>query len=197
MRAAIYARVSTDDQDCALQLDALRLYCASRKWEIAREYVDEGWSGSKLARPQLMALKAAAGARQFDVVAVWKLDRWGRSTVDAIQGIQELVAAGVRWIAVTQNLDTDQSNPMARFMLHVMAAFAELEREMIRERVKAGMAVAKRRGTHCGRPKAVIDRRRVGEMQRRGSSVREIARLCGVGKSTVHAVLAAVRSSTR
>lgn len=197
MRAAIYARVSTDDQDCALQLDALRSYCAARKWEIAHEYVDEGWSGAKLARPQLIALKSAATARQFDVVLVWKLDRWGRSTVDAIQGIQQLTAAGVRWIAVTQNLDTDQNNPMARFMLHVMAAFGELEREMIRERVKAGMGVARRHGKHCGRPKAVIDGWRIREMQRRGQSVREIARVCGVGKSTVHAALKAVRSPAR
>jgi DNA invertase Pin-like site-specific DNA recombinase len=189
MRAALYARVSTDDQHCELQLESLRAYCKSRGWDIAEEFVDEGWSGSKLARPRLLKLKQAARERQFDCVLVWKLDRWGRSTVDAIQGIDELRSAGVRWIAVTQNLDTDESNPMSRFMLQIMAAFAELERELIRERVKAGMGVAKRKGQHCGRPKLVLDRKRVAQMKRDGASVREIAARLKVGKSSVMRLL--------
>jgi len=80
-----------------------------------------------------------ARARRFDAVLVWKLDRWGRSVADSIRSIQELVSLGVRFLAVTQNLDTDETNPMSRFLLHILAAFSELEREMIRERVRAGI----------------------------------------------------------
>jgi len=194
MRAGLYARVSTEDQDCALQLDSLRAYCQSRRWEVSDTYIDQGWSGAKLERPELRRLKADARERKIDVVLVWKLDRWGRSTVDAIQGIQELLGLGVRWIAVTQNLDTDESNPMARFMLHIMAAFAELEREMIRERVGAGMKAARHRGKHCGRPKKIVDKRRVREMRDRGMSVRDIAatfkaRGVKIGKSSIAAML--------
>jgi DNA invertase Pin-like site-specific DNA recombinase len=100
-----------------------------------------------------------------------------------------LVSLGIRWIAVTQNLDTDESNPMARFLLHIMAAFAELEREMIRERVKAGLNAAKRRGKAHGRPKVVFERWKVVEMRKAGASVRVIAKLLGIGAGTVHRVL--------
>jgi DNA invertase Pin-like site-specific DNA recombinase len=191
MRAAIYARVSTDDQTCDLQLRELREYCSHRQWEIAEEYVDTGWSGAKAVRPALNKLKDAARQRRFDVVLVWKLDRWGRSVTNSIEGIQELVSLGIRWIAVTQNLDTDESNPMSRFMLHIMAAFAELEREMIRERVRAGMKAAKHRGKHCGRPKAVFDRLRALDLRKAGFSLREIAGTLGVGRGTIEAALKA------
>ena len=136
-----------------------------------------------------MALKQAARERKIDVVLVWKLDRWGRSLVDAIQGIDELRTAGVRWISVTQGFDTDESNPGARLMLQIFAAFAEFERAMIRERVIAGMGVAKRKGTHCGRKKVVVDRKRVATLHSQGLSVRAIAVKLGVHRNRVHAVL--------
>jgi DNA invertase Pin-like site-specific DNA recombinase len=145
MRAAIYARVSTADQNCEMQLRELREYCSRRKWEVVEQFVDTGFSGAKASRPELNRLKRDARQRRFDVVLVWKLDRWGRSVSDSIAGIPELVSLGVRFIAVTQNIDTDESNPMARFLLHIMAAFAELEREMIRERVNAGVRRRPRR----------------------------------------------------
>src|SRR5690348_6722823 len=122
MRIAIYARVSTADQNCEMQLSELREYADLRKWAVVGEYVDAGWSGAKASRPELNRLMADARRRRFDAVAVWKLDRWGRSVADSIRGIQELTALGVRFIAVTQNIDTDESNPMSRFLLHIMAA---------------------------------------------------------------------------
>jgi putative DNA-invertase from lambdoid prophage Rac len=154
MRSVIYARVSTADQNCEMQLRELRDYAGVRKMKITAEYVDTGWSGAKANRPELNRLLADGRARRFDVVLVWKLDRWGRSIRDSINTIQELVGLGVRFIAVTQNIDTDESNPMSRFMLHIMAAFAELERELIRERVVAGVRAAKANGKTLGRRSA-------------------------------------------
>ena len=185
MKCAIYARVSTTDQNCEMQLRELREYVSRRGWTVEGEYVDTGWSGSKASRPELNRLKQDAREHRFDCVLVWKLDRWGRSVSDSLAGIQELGGLGIRWIAVTQNLDTDENNPMARFMLHIMAAFAELEREMIRERVKAGMKSAKHRGVKSGRPKAIYDRTKAREMRATGTSVRDIAAALGVGSSTV------------
>ena len=114
MRVALYCRVSTVDQNCEMQLRELREYAKTRKWKITAEYVDTGWSGTKANRPELNRLMADARARRLDAVLVWKLDRWGRSIRDSINSIQELVGLGVRFIAVTQNLDTDESNPMAQ-----------------------------------------------------------------------------------
>jgi DNA invertase Pin-like site-specific DNA recombinase len=150
-RVALYARVSTNDQNCDLQLRELREYAAARKWEIAGEYVDMGWSGSKANRPELTRLMSDARKRRFDAVLVWKLDRWGRSVADSIRGITELTSLEVRFIAVTQNIDTNQTNPMARFLLHIMAAFSELERELIRERTVAGVRTARSKGKIAAR----------------------------------------------
>ena len=194
MNCALYARVSTTDQNCEMQLRELREYCKRRGWTITQEYVDAGWSGAKASRPQLNRLKDDARQRRFDAVLVWKLDRWGRSVSDSIGGIQELVSLGVRWIAVTQHLDTDESNPMARFLLHIMAAFAELEREMIRERVKSGMAAAKHRGKKLGRRKVVFDRQVAADLKRQGQSYRQIAVALRVSVGTVHAALVAFKN---
>ena len=146
MRVAIYARVSTADQSCGMQLRELREYTERRGWTLAREYVDTGWSGAKTSRPELDRLMRDAGLRRFDAVIVWKLDRWGRSVAHSIKSIQELIALEIRFLAITQNIDTDESNPMSRFLLHIFAAFAELEREMIRERVATGIHAAKANG---------------------------------------------------
>lgn len=191
MRVALYARVSTSDQNCEMQLGELREYCARRGWAIAGEYVDTGISGAKASRPQLNKLKADARQRRFDAVLVWKLDRWGRSVADSISGIQELVSLGIRFLAITQNLDTDESNPMSRFLLHIMAAFAELEREMIRERVNSGVQAAKKKGKHCGRPVKIFRRDLAIEMRAAGKSWREIGAHFGTSHMTIRrAVLA-------
>src|SRR5579863_3467050 len=176
MRVALYARVSTTDQNCEMQLRDLRQYVKARRWGAPAEYVDTGWSGAKAARPQLTRLMTDARARRVDVVLVWKLDRWGRSVAQCLESIQELRGLGIRWIAVTQNLDTDESNPMSRLMLTIMAAFAEFEREMIKERVKAGMLAAQHRGKKFGRPKVVFDRAAAKDLRKKGLSIRDISR---------------------
>ncbi len=185
MRAAIYARVSTTDQSCAMQLHELREYIERRGWTAVGEYVDTGWSGAKASRPELDRLMRDASMRRFDAVLVWKLDRWGRSVAQSIKSIQELIALDVRFLAVTQNVDTDESNPMSRFLLHIFAAFAELEREMIRERVTSGLRAAKASGKKLGRPKRVFRRDVALSMREAGMSWRKIAAELKVPMATV------------
>jgi DNA invertase Pin-like site-specific DNA recombinase len=167
-----------------MQLRELNAYAAARGWD-ATEYVDSGWSGAKANRPALSRLMADARKRKIDAVAVWKLDRWGRSVADSIRFIQELVSLGVRFIAVTQNIDTDESNPMSRFLLHIMAAFAELEREIIRERVGAGLRSAKAKGKRLGRPRRVFRRDEAVRLRQQGMSWRKIAAELGVPVTTI------------
>jgi putative DNA-invertase from lambdoid prophage Rac len=168
-----------------MQLRELRDYCQRRGWEIAGEFVDTGWSGAKASRPQLDRLMADAHQARFDAVLVWKLDRWGRSLIQSLQSVQELASMGVRFIAVTQNIDTDESNPMSRFMLHIFGAFAEFEREMIRERTVSGVRAAKAKGKKLGRPKRVFRRDEVMRLRASGQSWRAIAKQLGVPVSTV------------
>src|SRR5688572_860146 len=111
MRIAIYARVSTTDQDCAQQLRELREHAAARGWTIEGEYVDNGHSGAKDSRPAMNRLMAAARARRIDGILVWKIDRWGRSMPHFVASLQELQGLGVRFIAITQGIDTDESKP--------------------------------------------------------------------------------------
>jgi len=189
MKAAIYARVSTVDQNCEMQLRELREYCTRRGWGIAGEYVDTGWSGTKASRPQLDRLMKHAGEHQFDCVVVWKLDRFGRSVLNLAESLNKLASAGVRFIATTQSIDTDESNPTSRLMLYILAAVAEFEREMIRERVVAGLASAKHRGQQLGRRKLLFDRERVLNLHRGGKSIREIAAALDVNRGTLHRFL--------
>jgi len=185
MNTAIYARVSTTDQSCGVQLRELREYASRRGWSVVAEYVDTGWSGAKASRPELDRLMRDAGRRQFDVVLVWKLDRFGRSVRNCLDGISTLRTHGVRFLGVSQNIDTDESNPTSRLMLHILAAVAEFERELIRERVASGVANAKRQGKQLGRPRRVLDRARALELRKRGMSFPKIAQELGVGLGTV------------
>jgi putative DNA-invertase from lambdoid prophage Rac len=123
-----------------------RQYVNHRSWTVADEYVDTGWSGATASRPEFDRLLKDARMRRMDAVLVWKLDRWGRSVAASVKAIQEPASLGIRFIAITQNIDTDDSNPKARFLLYVLAAFAELERELMRERVTAGVQAAIARG---------------------------------------------------
>jgi len=168
-----------------MQLRELRDYCQRRGWSIADEYVDTGWSGAQAIRPQLDRLMKEARQRRFGAVLVWKLDRWGRSLVNSLQTVQELVSLGVRFIAVTQNIDTDESNPMSRFMLHIFGAFAEFEREMIRERTVSGIRAARAKGKKLGRPKRVFRRDQAVHLRQIGRSWRAIAKQLGVPVSTI------------
>jgi putative DNA-invertase from lambdoid prophage Rac len=191
MDCAVYARVSTTDQDCSMQVKELREYCFRRGWKIHGEYVDTGWSGAKARRPQLDMLMKAARLRHFDAVVVWKLDRWGRSIAHLIDSLQELTSLGIRFVAATQNIDTDESNPMARLLLHIMGAFAEFEREIIRERVKCGLEKARADGKELGRPRVLVDRQNVLRLRESGASIRQICAKMKLSHGTVQRALTA------
>ena len=160
-------------------------YCKRRGWKIVDEYVDAGWSGSKAIRPELTRLMDDARKRRFDAVIVWKLDRWGRSVADSIRSIQALDSLGVKFLAVTQNIGTEESSPMARFMLVIMSAFAELERELTRERTIAGVRAAKANGKTLGRPRRIFRRDEAHKLRGEGLSWRAIAKQMGIPASTL------------
>jgi DNA invertase Pin-like site-specific DNA recombinase len=200
MKAALYARVSTTDQNCELQLRELQAYAERQGWAIVETYQDI-MSGAKANRPDLIRLLVDARARKFDCLLVWKLDRFGRSLVDCLNNIRTLEDYGIRFIAVTQGLDTDQRNPASRFLLHVLGAAAEFERALIRERTQAGQqryrqdyaagkvgnAVHSRSGRNLPphRPKKVFDREEVVRLRHQGRSYRHIANALGLGVGTV------------
>jgi putative DNA-invertase from lambdoid prophage Rac len=185
MIIAIYARVSTSDQSCEMQLHELRQYVAKRGWEVFQEYVDTGFSGAAASRPRLDQLLRDARLRKFEAVLVWKLDRWGRSVAHCVRSIQELVSLGIRFLSPTESIDTGADSPMSKFLLHLFAAFAEMERGIIRERVQAGVRAAKARGTRLGRPQRVFRRDDAIRLRGEGNSWRTIARALDLPMSTV------------
>jgi DNA invertase Pin-like site-specific DNA recombinase len=136
---------------------------------------------------------ADARQRRFDAVLVWKLDRFGRSLVHCVSGIQELASLGIRFIATSQGLDTDESNPASKLLMHILAAVAQFERELIRERVSAGMRSAKAKGTRSGkpigRPRRVFNRGEVLRLRQGGVSLAKIALQMNIGVGTVARVL--------
>jgi DNA invertase Pin-like site-specific DNA recombinase len=123
--------------------------------------------------------------RRFDSILVWKLDHCGRSVADCVRSIQEVAALGIRFVAMTQNIDTDESNPASRLLLHIFAAFAEFERELIRERVVTGIRATQGRCRRLGRPRRVFRRDQAVLLRAQGKSWREIAATLGVPFSTV------------
>ena len=180
-RAALYARVSTLDQEPENQLAELRRYVAARDW-VAIEYVDQGVSGAKDRRPALDRLVADARRRQVDTVVVWRLDRLGRSLKHLVTLLDEFHAVGVGFVSLGEGIDLH--TPAGRLQLHILAALAEFERARIAERVAAGLARARQNGTRLGRPEKVIPESVLGSV--RGLSVREAARRLGVSPATAH-----------
>jgi putative DNA-invertase from lambdoid prophage Rac len=152
-KVVLYARVSkvNGHQNPEVQLSALRTHCAAKGWTVVEEYVDHGVSGAKKKRPYLDKMMAAAkkGTLDFDAVLVWKIDRFGRSVQHLCNAVKELDEAGVAFISMTDNLD--MSTPAGKFMFHMLSAVAEFERELIRERVKAGLKDAAAKGHFPGR----------------------------------------------
>ena len=151
MRVAIYARVSTHDkgQDPDLQLKPLREYCKQRSFEVAGEFIDVGISGSKDRRPEIDKLMELSRKRLIDCVLVWKLDRFGRSLKHLVTALDEFEKLGVSFISYRENLDLTSST--GKLMFHIIAAMAEFERELIKERVKAGIVNARSKGKQIGR----------------------------------------------
>ena len=192
IRAALYARCSTLDkgQDPELQLAPLREYCQRRGLTIANEYVDNGISGTKDRRPQLDRLLEAARKRQIDLIVVWKLDRFGRSLKQLVMALEELSSLGVGFISYQDNLDL--TTPQGRLMFHIIGAMAEFERELIRERVKAGIENARRKGKRLGRkPVAPIDIEKAIQLREQDPllSIRCIAKRTKLSKSLVGKIL--------
>ena len=182
MKAALYARVSTLDQEPENQLAELRRYVRARSWPAAVEYVDTGVSGSKDRRPALDRLVRDATRRGFDVLVVWRLDRLGRNLRHLVTLLDELHAIGVSFVSLGEGIDC--TTPAGRLQLHVLAALAEFERARIAERVAAGLARARRNGTRLGRPEKHVPERILAPV--RGLSVREAARKLGVSPATAH-----------
>ena len=186
---AIYARVSTKDkgQDPEMQLYHLRKYAKSRGMKVYKEYVDKGVSGTKEKRPALDELMESAKQRKFDAVLVFKFDRFARSSKHLIFALEEFKHLGIDFISYTENLDT--SSPMGQAMFTVMAAMGQLERDLISERVKAGLERAKSEGRKGGRPKAVIDIQKARRLREKGLSYREVAKKMKANYGTVYQAL--------
>lgn len=183
MRVVIYARVSTKDQSCDLQLRDLRTYCAARGFSLEREYVDVGESGAKDSRPQLNELMGAARKRHFDAVIVWRFDRFARSTKHLLLALEEFRSLGIQFISYQENIDT--SSPLGQALFTIVSAVAQLERDLIRERVSAGIRNARASGKQLGRPRRVVNHDDVRRLRADGASIRQIAQKLGVGYGTV------------
>ncbi len=182
---ALYARVSTNQQDPEVQLLELRNLVAARGWTISREYVDAGISGASTSRPELSRMLVDAHRGCFAGILVWRLDRLGRSLRHLVTVVEDLLARGIEVISATEP-HMDSTTPTGRLLRNIFASVAEYEREMIRERVIAGLRKAKASGKRLGRPRAVLNRLRIEKLRGEGMSWREIARKMDVSKSTIY-----------
>ena len=151
MRVGIYARVSSKDQSCELQIRDLRTYCAARGLDLAGEYIDVGQSGAKDSRPELNKLMDAGRKRQFDAIVVWRFDRFARSTKHLLMALEEFRSLGIQFISYQENMDT--SSTLRQALFRIVSAVAQLERDLIRERVSAGIRNARANAKKLGRPK--------------------------------------------
>ena len=184
MKAAIYCRVSTTEQNASMQVDELRAYCSRRQWEIAEEFIDAGVSGSKESRPALNRLLADAKRRKFDAVLVYRYDRFARSLRQLVNALAEFDALGIHFVSLHEGVDT--STPNGRLVFGIFASIAEFERELIRGRVKSGIAAARTRGVRLGRPRVMVDRSQIALLRAEGLSWAKIAAKLNVGEGTVY-----------
>lgn len=184
-RTAIYARVSTakNGQSPEMQLRELREFCERRGWTVAGEYVD-ATSGAKDRRPELDRLLADAHKRKFDVVAVWKFDRFARSVSHLLRALETFNALGIAFASLTEQVDT--TTPAGKMVFTVLGAVAELERSLIVERVRAGLRNARAKGKRLGRPRVAVDSARIGHLRAQGLSWATIAAELGIGEGTVY-----------
>ena len=188
-RVAIYVRVSTTDkgQDVQTQLLPLQQYTTARQWSVFAIY-EEKMSGAKEDRPELQKLMAAAQKRKFDIVLVFRFDRFARSSKQLINALDFFQTVGIDFVSYQENVDT--TTPAGKMMFTMISAFAEFERSIIQERVRAGLQKAKAQGKKLGRPKVKVDEDRIRELRKQGHSVREVARMMGVSKTRVGLVRA-------
>ncbi len=188
-KVALYARVSTSGkgQDVDMQLRDLHAYATSRGLSIFKEYVDDGISGRKDRRPELDRLMNDAKKRKFDAVIVWRFDRFARSTKHLVTALEEFKHLGIDFVSFQENIDT--SSPMGKAMFTIVSAIAELEADIIRERVVAGIANARAKGKRLGRPSPVIDQGEVRRLREGGLTIRAIADKLNLKRSFVHKTL--------
>ena len=182
-RVAVYCRCSTTDQSNDSQLLDLRRYVTDRGWQVFREYCDNGVSGTKETRPALDALMADARKRRFDVVLVWRFDRFARSTKHLILALEEFKGLGIDFVSYQENIDT--SSPLGGAIFTIISAVAQLERDIIAERVKAGLRRARANGKRLGRPQVAVEKQRLLKLHSQGLSSRDIAKTLGLSPSTV------------
>jgi putative DNA-invertase from lambdoid prophage Rac len=188
-RVGLYARVSTQDQQTIpMQTRAMREYAARRGWTITVQVKEIGSGASQRERRE--QLLEAARRREIDIVLVWRLDRWGRSVTDLLATLQELEHLGVGFVSLTEALDL--TTPAGRAMAGLLAVFAEFEREILRERVRAGLAHARQNGQRLGRPlTAALHVDQIRKLYRAGTSKSEIARRLHIGRTSVRRILKA------
>lgn len=183
-RAAIYARISTLRQDEGMQIADLRELALRHKWEIVTEYIDRGVSGKKESRAELNKLMADAKRRKFDVVMVWKFDRFARSLKHLITALAEFDHLGIDFVSHQEAVDT--STPAGTALFQMIAVMAEFERSLIRERVLAGLENAKRKGVQLGRRETRFDVNEAILMRKEGKSWRAIGKKLGISKTVVY-----------
>lgn len=189
MRAALYTRVSTGDQEVANQRPDLVTFVQSRGWELASEYSDVGISGTKMRRPALDRLMEDAKKRKFDAIIVWRFDRYARSTKHLIDSLEEFRNLGIRFLSYSENIDL--GTPLGQAMFVIISAIAQLELDLMRERIMAGLRRAKAEGKKLGRPAKAIDTSKIRELRSQGLTVREIAQTLNLTKSRVAQVVKA------
>ncbi len=189
-RVAIYCRVSTLDQSTDSQLLDLRRYTNEMRWNVYKEYCDNGISGSKDSRPALNELMNNAKKRKFDVVLVWRFDRFARSTKHLILALEEFRNLGIDFVSYQENIDT--SSPLGSAIFTIISAVAQLERDIIADRVKAGLRRAVEAGKRLGRPRGTaLDVEALHRLRRKGLSLQQIATELNTSKTTVSRLLGA------
>lgn len=189
LRMAIYARVSTTNhgQDVTLQTRELEQFAEARGWRMVDAYIDAGVSGAKDSRPELNRLMADAHKRRFDVVAVWRFDRFARSVSHLLRALETFNALGIAFVSLSEQMDT--TTPAGKMVFTVSGAVAELERSLIVERVKAGLRNARSKGKRLGRPPVSVDALSIDRLRSQGRSIRDIADELGYSRSRVHKTL--------
>ena len=190
IRAALYARISTlnHGQDPEVQLRELREFCHQRGFTIAQEYVDRGICGSREQRPALDKLIADCRKRIVDAVVVYRYDRFARSLRQLVNALDEFRSLGIDFISIHEGVDT--STPNGRLVFGIFASIAEFERELIRDRVRSGLAAARAKGKRIGRPRLAVDVRRIESLRRQGRSWAEITGETGISKGTAQRAIA-------
>lgn len=185
--SAVYIRVSTEQQNINMQEHDIDEYIKRSNFTLFDKYIDQGISGSKEDRPELSRLMSDARLKKFDVLIVWKLDRLGRSVKQIVNNVEELKQLGIDFISLRDSFDT--GTPQGKFFFHIISAFAELEREIIKERVKAGLEDAKRRGKKLGRPEKKANIELLISLRQSGLSLRQIAEKTKISYGTVYNLL--------